>query len=70
MVSIRSCGKLLTLITEMQRCAAEMRKLSSDHQIRDFGSIHVLVGGALILVSSMIRLQRSSKVSPTSSRKP
>jgi hypothetical protein len=28
-------------IFEMKQCAREMRKLSSDHQIRDFRPIHV-----------------------------
>jgi hypothetical protein len=35
---------LNTTISEMQRCAVAMRKLSSDHQIRDFSSIHVHYG--------------------------
>jgi hypothetical protein len=33
-----------TAITEMKRCARDMRKLSSDHQIRDFGPIYVHYG--------------------------
>jgi hypothetical protein len=33
-----------TIVTVMKRCARDMRKLSSDHQIRDFGPIHVHYG--------------------------
>jgi hypothetical protein len=33
-----------TAITEIKRCARDMRKISSDHQIRDFGPIHVHYG--------------------------
>jgi hypothetical protein len=35
---------LATTITEMKRCAQDMRKLSSEHQIRDFSPIHVRYG--------------------------
>jgi hypothetical protein len=48
---------LATAISEMQYCAAAMRKVFSDHQIHDFSSIHVHYGCSLMLDSSMNRLQ-------------
>jgi hypothetical protein len=37
-------GALEKAIFEMKQCAHDMRKLSNDHQIRDFWPLHVHVG--------------------------